>query len=264
MRGVTRLAGLVAVLPLLFLTACQTNDPLASLLTSLKPEAGYAPAPEPTPAFAAVTTATKPGPVAAADARVTPAAAPPAAPVAAAPVAAPTTETISTFDQPIETGLASWYGARHNGRKTADGGTFDRRAFTAAHPSLPFGTWLRVVNQSNGRSVDVVVTDRHPEKRGRIIDLSAEAARQIDLLRTGVARVALYLPSTPAVENATPPQMANLPQEKVIAQRPGKPKPPARVSALRPAKPNAAVKPVAAKPPSKPAKKPAKKSVKKP
>jgi|GEM_PF-1604617 len=258
MRGLTRLGGLVTLLPLLLLSACQTNDPLANFFASLKSEASYSPAPGQTPAFAGVVEA-KPAPASA------PVAPPTAKPAQAAPPvpSTPTTETISTFNQPIETGLASWYGARHNGRKTADGGAYDRRAFTAAHPTLPFGTWLRVVNQANNRSVDVVVTDRHPEKRGRIIDLSAEAARQIDMLRSGVAQVALYLPSTPAVENATPPQMATLPQERVIAQRPGKPKPPARISALRPAKP-VAVKPAtakpAAKPPSKPAKKPVNKS----
>lgn len=258
MRRLTRLAGLMTVLPLLFLTACQTNDPLASLLASIKPQAEYTPAPGQTPAFAGVAAA-KPAPAAAAETSA-PVVAAPAAPAAAPPAAA----TISTFDEPIETGLASWYGARHNGRKTADGGSFDRRAFTAAHPTLPFGTWLRVVNQGNGRSVDVVVTDRHPEKRGRIIDLSAEAARQIDLLRTGVARVALYLPSTPIMENATPPQMASLPQERVIAQRSGKPKPTARVSTLRPAKPLPAVKPAAVKPAAKPPSKPVKKPVKTP
>ena len=250
MSRLTRVAGLVALVPLLLLTACQTND----LFSSLKPQAGYAPSPEPQPAFAGVAAA-KPAPASVAA---------PAAVPAPPPPPPPATETISTFDQPIETGLASWYGARHQGRKTADGGSYDRRAFTAAHPTLPFGTWLRVVNQTNGRSVDVVVTDRHPEKRGRIIDLSAEAARQIDMLRSGVARVALYLPSTPPVENATPPQMTSLPQERVIAQRPGKPKPPARVSAVRPAKPPAAVKPAAVKPPSKPAKKPTKKPARKP
>jgi rare lipoprotein A len=76
----------------------------------------------------------------------------------------------------LETGLASWYGKRFHGRKTASGEAFDMDAFTAAHPKLPFGSWVRVRNLVNGRSVDVRINDRGPHIKRRIIDLSRAAA----------------------------------------------------------------------------------------
>jgi rare lipoprotein A len=89
------------------------------------------------------------------------------------------------------TGRASYYGGRFHGRRTASGARFDQNAMTAAHPTLPFGTRLRVTNLANRRSVLVLVTDRGPFVRGRIIDLSREAARQLGFLRKGVTRVRL-------------------------------------------------------------------------
>ena len=88
-------------------------------------------------------------------------------------------------------GEASYYGAELAGNRTASGERFDPHAFTCAHRSLPLGTMLRVTNLSNGRSVLVRVNDRGPFSRGRILDMSMAAARDIDMVRTGKAIVRL-------------------------------------------------------------------------
>ena len=86
--------------------------------------------------------------------------------------------------------LASWYGLEHNGRRTASGSVFDDREMTAASPWLPFGKRIRVTNINNGLSVVCTVTDRGPHPRlGRGLDLSTAAAREIGLIRPGVAPV---------------------------------------------------------------------------
>lgn len=79
-------------------------------------------------------------------------------------------------------GLASWYGPRFHGRRTASGERFDMHALTAAHPTLPFGSIVRVENVETGRSVDVRINDRGPHIKQRIIDLSRAAARALGLL----------------------------------------------------------------------------------
>ncbi len=86
-------------------------------------------------------------------------------------------------------GLASWYGPGFNGRKTASGERFNQNAMTAAHRSLPFGTKVRVTNRNNGRSVVVRINDRGPFIRGRVIDVSAAAARSLGMVSSGVAPV---------------------------------------------------------------------------
>jgi rare lipoprotein A len=86
-------------------------------------------------------------------------------------------------------GIASWYGPRHHGKRTANGERFDMDALTAAHPSYAFGTRLRVTLLATGRSVEVRVNDRFPRYKGRLIDLSREAAREIGLMRRGTGRV---------------------------------------------------------------------------
>ena len=78
---------------------------------------------------------------------------------------------------------------RHHGRRTASGERLNNNALTAAHRELPFGTQVKVTNLSNERSVVVRITDRGPHGRGRLIDLSQAAARQLDMLRAGVAQV---------------------------------------------------------------------------
>ena len=94
--------------------------------------------------------------------------------------------------EPIAEGMASYYGEAFRGRKTANGESFDPEAFTAAHRTLPFGTCLVVQNAANGRTVEVRVNDRGPYAQGRIIDLSEKAARALDFIRQGVARVLLF------------------------------------------------------------------------
>lgn len=89
-------------------------------------------------------------------------------------------------------GMASYYGESFRGHRTASGEAFDPDSLTAAHRTLPFGTCLRVESAATGRSVRVRVTDRGPYAKGRIIDLSEAAARALDLLRQGVARVRLF------------------------------------------------------------------------
>ena len=90
-----------------------------------------------------------------------------------------------------QAGLASWYGPGLHGRRTASGTVRTGAALTAAHRSLPFGTLLRVTNLRNGRTVVVVVDDRGPFVRGRVIDLSRAAARRLGMVRDGVVPVRL-------------------------------------------------------------------------
>lgn len=89
----------------------------------------------------------------------------------------------------IERGLASWYGERFQGRRTASGEPFDMNDLTAAHKTLPFGTQVRVRHATTGKEVLVRVNDRGPHVRGRVIDLSRAAAAAIGLVQTGVAPV---------------------------------------------------------------------------
>ena len=88
-------------------------------------------------------------------------------------------------------GKASWYGRPFHGRKTANGETYNMYAFTAAHRTLPFGSWVRVQRLDNGSTVDVRINDRGPFVNGRIIDLSRGAAGRLGILSVGVTRVRL-------------------------------------------------------------------------
>ncbi len=88
-----------------------------------------------------------------------------------------------------ETGYASYYGDEFDGRKTASGEIFRQSNLTAAHRKLSFGTKVHVTNLANGKSVTVRVNDRGPFVAGRIIDLSKSAARKIDMVGKGVAKV---------------------------------------------------------------------------
>jgi len=96
-----------------------------------------------------------------------------------------------------ETGLASWYGHPYHGRRAANGEIYDMEKLTAAHRTLPFDTWLRVVNLDNSKTVEVRITDRGPFIEGRIIDLSHAAARAIDMIGPGIARVRIEVIRTP-------------------------------------------------------------------
>ncbi len=95
-------------------------------------------------------------------------------------------------------GYATWYGRRLAGRRTASGEPFDPRGMTAAHRTLPFGTWVEVTRRDTGQRVRVRVTDRGPFGHAeRIIDLSEAAAREIGMLRSGVAEVEVRVVAGP-------------------------------------------------------------------
>jgi len=91
-----------------------------------------------------------------------------------------------------QTGFASWYGEEFNGRKTANGETYDMNAYTAAHRTLGFGTIILVRNLENGKEVKVRINDRGPFKQGRVIDLSYAAAEKIEMLKKGIVEVTIY------------------------------------------------------------------------
>jgi rare lipoprotein A len=93
---------------------------------------------------------------------------------------------VSDFHQ---TGRASWYGRGFHGRRTANGERYDMHALTAAHRTLPLGSYVRVTNPATSRSVVVRINDRGPYARGRVIDLSMAAANVLDMRHAGTARV---------------------------------------------------------------------------
>lgn len=106
-----------------------------------------------------------------------------------------------------QVGLASWYGKDFHGRRTANGEIYDMYQMTAAHKTLPLGTWVEVIHLETGRSIQVRVNDRGPFIAGRIIDLSYGAARILGLLGQGVApvRIRTLAAGPTAVAAATPP-----------------------------------------------------------
>lgn len=108
-----------------------------------------------------------------------------------APRAPSTGAPPAAAEKPVysQAGLASWYGAHGQNALTASGEPFDPNAMTAAHPSLPFGTVIRVTRISNGRMVKVRVNDRGPYTGGRILDLSVLAAKRLGMIQAGEAEV---------------------------------------------------------------------------
>lgn len=116
-------------------------------------------------------------------------------PSACAPLLAAALFTLGCASTPSSTGRAaftgnaSWYGKAFSGRPTASGEPFDPEKMTGAHRTLAFGTWVRVTHLGNGRSVVVRINDRGPFTTGRVIDLSEAAARQLGMIREGVAQV---------------------------------------------------------------------------
>lgn len=108
---------------------------------------------------------------------------------------------------PIQKGLASWYGNKFHGRKTASGKKFNMYELSVAHPSLPFNSWVKITHVETGQSVFAQVTDRGPYAKGRIIDLSKATAQAIGLLPKGVGLVEIQaLPNKPEsiTENPSP------------------------------------------------------------
>ena len=104
---------------------------------------------------------------------------------------APPIARIPAPSQPtmMETGLASWYGPKFHGKLTASGEVFNQEKFTAAHPTLPWGSRVKVTNLANGKSIDVRINDRGPFKKGRIIDVSRAAARALGMVEQGITSV---------------------------------------------------------------------------
>jgi rare lipoprotein A len=113
----------------------------------------------------------------------------------------------SSKPKAYQVGTASWYGEQFQGKQTASGELFDMRDFTAAHPKLPLGTYVKVTNLRNGKAVVVRINDRGPVVDGRIIDLSSNAARALGFRELGLqtVRLDIYQPT-----NYKPANMARL------------------------------------------------------
>ena len=124
-----------------------------------------------------------------------------------------------------ERGLASWYGKKFHGQKTASGEIYDMFALTGAHKTLPIPSYVRVTNVKNGRSVVVRINDRGPFHPGRVIDLSYAAAARIGIVEAGSALVDVerLLPgdADPLVASAAPPPQANVQTEMVTRESAG-------------------------------------------
>ena len=117
------------------------------------------------------------------------------APAMEAPLVALKSEPVKPIK--VWVGNASWYGPNFDGKKTANGERFNAESLTAAHPSLPFGSWVRVVNTRNGKFEVVRINDRGPYQEGREIDVSYRVARKIGLINSGVSQVRLELMQLP-------------------------------------------------------------------
>jgi len=97
----------------------------------------------------------------------------------------------------VQKGIASYYHDSLHGRKTASGEVYNKRLLSAAHKSLPLGTKVRVTKVRNGESIVVKINDRGPFVKGRIIDLSRRAARELGIVSSGVAKVKVEVLSVP-------------------------------------------------------------------
>ncbi len=109
--------------------------------------------------------------------------------------------------KPYQIGTASWYGDYFQGKATASGEPYNMYDLTAAHPTLPLGSWVRVTNLHNGRAVVVRINDRGPVVPGRIIDLSYNTARVLHFQSQGLQRVRLDVVRTTAKSQALQPQL---------------------------------------------------------
>jgi rare lipoprotein A len=124
-----------------------------------------------------------------------------------------------------ETGIASWYGIPYHGRQAANGEIYNMNELTAAHRTLPFGAIVKVTSLTTSESVTVRITDRGPFVGDRIIDLSRQAAREIDMIGPGIMKVRLQVvaygpPRAAGVKRVMPEQ--EQPPEQVQAQAPAK------------------------------------------
>ncbi|HVP55860.1 MAG TPA: septal ring lytic transglycosylase RlpA family protein [Candidatus Eisenbacteria bacterium] len=112
----------------------------------------------------------------------------------------------------FQVGRASWYGRLFQHKKTASGEPYDMHDFTAAHRTLPIGSWVKVTNLKNDKSVMVRINDRGPVRKSRILDLSYGAAMILGMDDQGIARVRLDVIETPIVATNIGPQAAEGPQ----------------------------------------------------
>lgn len=153
----------------------------------------------------------------------------PTAPGVAAPYAGPAYQVDGKWYVPAhepnydEVGIASWYGPTFHGKDSASGEPFDENAMTAAHPTLPIPSLVRVTNTANGRSVVVRLNDRGPFVDDRIIDLSKAAAGALDMHGPGTARVRVqYVGPAPVTPNAAPkivPMVAQQPPQGIVSRQ---------------------------------------------
>jgi rare lipoprotein A len=116
-----------------------------------------------------------------------------------------------------ERGIASWYGEDFHGWLTANGETYDMEALTAAHRTLPLGTWVLVTNIENGKQVRVRINDRGPYLYGRVLDLSLAGARELDMVDSGVAAVQLEVVGNQGVNPVSAADLLPLPLEMKAA-----------------------------------------------
>jgi rare lipoprotein A len=158
-----------------------------------------------------------------------------------------------------ETGIASWYGPDFHGKFTANGELYDMNDLTAAHPTLPLPSVVRVTNLENGRSIVVRVNDRGPYVRGRIIDLSRRAAQLIGMIGTGTAKVRVQVLADESHQVALLAQQGEIPPVERIAAAVPPPKvtaqelaPPSGVARAPTPPPTVAAPRVAAQPRSNP------------
>ena len=114
----------------------------------------------------------------------------------------PGASTVAALHRRLEVGKASWYGLKFQGRKTATGERFDMNDLTCAHRSLPLGSWVRVTNLRNHKSVVVRVNDRGPVSADRVIDLSFAAANLVGI--SGLGKVKLEAASGPGIDPSRP------------------------------------------------------------
>ncbi len=115
----------------------------------------------------------------------------------------------------IETGVASFYHDKFIGRRTANGEIFTQEKFTAAHKTLPLGTWVRVTNLSNDSVVIVRINDRMPQWNKRSIDLTEAAAGKLNYLNSGVTKVKIEVIPDPKYKNTRPADLATEPIQPI-------------------------------------------------
>ncbi|HEY7856502.1 MAG TPA: septal ring lytic transglycosylase RlpA family protein [Terriglobales bacterium] len=133
-------------------------------------------------------------------------------------VAKPHLVAVTVAKPPYQVGMATWYGKWFQGKETTSGEPFNIYAMTAAHKHLPFGTWVRVTNLLNLRTIDVRINDRGPVPAGRIIDLSYGAARALHFYEDGLIPVRIDLIPKPVRKAQLPVRKAQHPvrQAKLV------------------------------------------------